>query len=96
MAWGSKEVLPLSSFKGRMPGLGEDGTILIGGNEERGRSIYEPSSNVKDATPDHGNNYVHLIYVDTWRTNNVESIFSCCDVGQESSGIITGEEDIGD
>ena len=76
--------------------LQEDGTILIGANEERGKSIDEPNSNIRDATPDHGNDYVHLIYVDTWQTDNVESILSCCNVGHEGSGIIMGEEDIGD
>ena len=46
--------------------LQEDGTILIGANKERGRSIDEPDSNIRNATPDHGNHYVHLMYVDTW------------------------------
>ena len=55
-----------------------------------------PDSDVRNATPDHGNHYVHLIYVDTWQTDNVESILSCCEMGQKSSGIIMGEKDIGD
>ena len=90
--WGNTNTT-LAASKER---LQENGTILIGANEERGRLIYEPDSDVRNAALDHGNHYVHLIYVDTWQTNNVESILSCCDVGQESSGIITREEDIGD
>ena len=43
--------------------LQEDGTILIGTNKERGRSIDEPKSNIRGAAPDHGNDYVHLIHV---------------------------------
>ena len=92
LPWGNLDTILAASKEC----LQEDGTILIGANKERERSIDEPDSNVRNAASDHGNHYVHLIYVDTWRTDNVKSILSCCDVGQESSGIITGEEDIGD
>ena len=92
LAWGNVN----TTFTVSKEHLQEDGTILIGANEEKERLIDEPNSNIRNATPDHGNHYVHLIYVNTWQTNNVKSILSCCDVGQESSRIIMGEEDIGD
>ena len=92
LAWGNIDITLTVSKEC----LQEDGTILIGANEERGRLIDEPNSNIRNTTPDHGNHYVLLICVNTWQTDNVEFILSCCNVGQESSGIITGEEDIED
>ena len=74
LAWGNIDTTLTASKEC----LQKDGTILIGANKERGRSIDEPNSDVRNATRDHGNHYVHLIYVDTWQTDNVESIPSCC------------------
>ena len=90
LAWGNNDTIIEQRH------LQKDGTILTGAKEGRARLIDEPDSGIRDATPDHENGYVHLIYVNTWQTNSVESILSCCDVGQKGSGIIMGEEDIED
>ena len=92
LAWGNIDTTLAASKECHQ----EDGTILIGANQKRGRSIDEPDSDVRDVTLDHGNDYVHLIYVNTWQTDNVKSILSCCNVGQEGSGIIMGEAFFGE